>query len=121
MHGGCGCMKRQMDGGGCPKCGAMASMPMPMPMPMMGPAPSMKTDVADQKKMRAAAKQLLSKLQDLDFDKVQAFDMKIVMSGDEDVLEDLAEAASGEDSEEAVADSNVATLEDAKDEEEDKG
>ena len=116
--------------GMCPKCAAMLpepcgcpgskSMPMP-PMPTMGPMPSMETGAADQKKMRAAAKQLLGKLQDLDFDKVQAFDLKLVMSGDEDVLEDLAEAASGEDSEEAVADSNVATLEDEKDEEEDKG
>ena len=75
----------------------------------------------DPRKMRDAAKQLLSKLQDLDFNKVDAFDIRIEMSGDPDAMEDIVEELEGEGDEAPMADSNVATLDSEKDETEDKG
>lgn len=94
-----------MHGGMCPKCAmkpekkacpACDVMPMPMSMPL--PMPVMhaeKVDKADgeagSQKMRDAAKQVLKKLEDIDFDKVVSFDMRIEMS--EDPMADKADKA----------------------------
>ena len=43
----------------------------------------------DKGKMREAAKELLAKLQDLDFDNVEMFDLKVVMSGDAEEMDSL--------------------------------
>jgi len=95
------------------------AMPEMMAMPMVGAPPSASPmSDSDKGKMREAAKGLLSKLQDLDFDNVAAFDLKIVMSGDADDFDDFTE---GLDSEEDEADSNVAMLDDEKADEKDKG
>ena len=77
-------------------------------------------DPKDSAKTREAAKRLLDQLQRVDMDKVDILDLQITMSGDEDELTSLVEALEGEGSEESVADSNVATLDSEKDEEEDK-
>jgi hypothetical protein len=84
-------------------------MPEVMSMPMMAaPVPrSEPMSDMDKDKMREAAKGLLSQLQDLDFNKVESFDLKIVMSGDADDMEDLADAIEDvevEDNSENVAD-----------------
>lgn len=88
--------------GGCPKCGPMPKAPcgcpsapmpmeMPMPMPMGGPmAVSMPVGKKDPQKMKDAAKRLLDKLQDLDFDKIDVFDLQVTIGGDPDAMEDLA-------------------------------
>jgi len=118
MHGGmCNeCAAKAQPKHSCPACAPVSPMEaigplMPMPMPMPMPAVhAEKVDKADgeagSQKMRDAAKQLLKKLEDIDFDKVVSFDMRIEMSEDPmadkaDKAEDTDEAEDTEEAEEA--------------------
>lgn len=83
MHGGCGCKKRQMDGGGCPMCGAMASMPMAMPP---GAPPEMpEVDPQQMKVVQEAAEKFIEGLKGLG---VAAMDMSVVFSEGGEAPED---------------------------------
>jgi hypothetical protein len=83
MHGMCSkCAQMAKPACGCG--GAPDMMPMPLPMPMS--AAPVEVDEKKKGQMKEAAKRLISKIQDIDFNKVESFDLKIVMSGDADEM-----------------------------------
>ena len=118
MHGMCSkCAQAAEPACGCPSQGP--PMPELMSMPMVGAPPSAAPmSDSDKGKMREAAKSLLSKLQDLDFDKVDSFDLKIVMSGDAEELEGFAEPVEDSGNSENVAD--ISSDEDSEEKDEEK-
>ena len=116
-----------MHGGMCNKCapapppspahgGGCGCRPAPLLMPQMMAAPApMPEPMSDSEKktMQDAAKQLFATLQDLDFAKVDMFDLKIAIAGDSDEMEKIAEAV--ESSEVADSSENVADISSDKD------
>ena len=85
MHGGkcSACAAAPQPTHECPTCAQMPA-PMDMMMPLLAAPPPMAEAKPNGKQngaqMKAAAKQLLKKIKDLDFDKVLAFDLKIEMA-----------------------------------------
>ena len=94
MHGMCPkCVEMTKPACGCPSAMSGPAMPEVLAMPMMQSPPPAPMSDEDKGKMREAAKELLAKLQDLDFDNVEMFDLKVVMSGDAEEMDSLMDVA----------------------------
>lgn len=87
MASGCGCKPMGMGMG----MGMPFSMPLHPEVLVAAPEKEAAAPKKDTKHIKAAAKQFLDKLKDLDFDKVVSFDLRVEMVGDDMLAEPVGE------------------------------